>query len=210
MVTIDHDRAYYRWRQMTDEQRQATLEDRRRHKRPWHSPPHYESDSKLYLITATCFEHQPIIGLAPDRMSQFESDLLATMAEFCPEIFAWNVLPNHYHVLVHAPDIKALLKRLGQLHGRTSFEWNGAEDKRGRQVFCNAVETGMKSDGHFWATLNYVLNNAVHHRYVTKWQDWPYSNWREYLEETGRDECLRRWRNYPIDRYGATWDPPSL
>ena len=65
----------------------------------------------------------------------------------------------------------------------------------------------MKSERHFWASMNYVLHNAVHHGYAQRWQDWPYSNARDYLEEVGHEEALRRWHEYPIESYGRDWDP---
>jgi putative transposase len=68
----------------------------------------------------------------------------------------------------------------------------------------------MKSERHFWASVNYVLHNAVRHRYAERWQDWPYSNAAEYLEDVGRDLAERRWREYPILEYGNHWDPPDL
>jgi putative transposase len=68
----------------------------------------------------------------------------------------------------------------------------------------------MKSARHFWATLNYVLNNAVRHGYVERWQDWSYSNAVQYLAEVGHDEAERRWREYPVLDYGKDWDPPEL
>jgi putative transposase len=68
----------------------------------------------------------------------------------------------------------------------------------------------MKSERHFWATLNYVLHNAVRHSYVERWQDWPYSSAAQYLEEVGREEAERRWREYPVLDYGNDWDPPEL
>lgn len=68
----------------------------------------------------------------------------------------------------------------------------------------------MKSERHFYAALNYVLHNAVRHGYVEHWQDWPYSNAAQYLENIGRVECLRRWNEYPILDFGKDWDPPEL
>jgi putative transposase len=200
----------YRWRQMTTEQREAVLKDRQWHRLPWHSPPHYENDSGLYLVTAACFEHRHVIGHSPERMSAFETSLLDVCRAQCELVFAWNVLPNHYHVLVKARDIKAFLASLGRLHGRASFEWNGEEQTRGRQVWCNAAETGMKSERHFWASLLYVLNNAVRHGYVDKWQDWAYCNAREWLESVGRERAEELWREFPIDRYGDEWDPAEM
>jgi len=195
---------------MTKEQREEALGFRQRHRLPWHSPPHYVGESCLYLVSAACYQHHPVIGISPQRMGAFESDLLDILRPLVKQVFTWIVLPNHYHVVVHAPDIRGLLKSLGQLHGRTSFGWNGEDASRGRQVWHSAAETEMKSERHFWATLNYVLHNAVRHGYVERWQDWPFTNASLYLADIGREEAERRWREYPILDYGKGWDPPEL
>ncbi|KAA1260379.1 hypothetical protein LF1_29190 [Rubripirellula obstinata] len=201
----------YRWRQLTDRQREQVLTERRQYNRPPHSVPHIESDTTTYyMITAACFEHRHLIGKSPERMSAFERDLTALLHESCNQVFAWTILPNHYHCLVDAPDVSALLKSLGQLHGRSSFYWNGEDNSRGRQVWCNAAETVMKSERHFYATINYVLHNAVKHGYVQKWTQWPYCNANEYLESTGPEKALHLWKSYPISDYGNNWDPAEL
>jgi putative transposase len=119
-------------------------------------------------------------------------------------------LPNHYHLLLQTPDLKAVLTNLRHLHGRTSFEWNRAECREGRRVWCSPAETIIESEGHFYAALNYLLNNPVRHGYVLRWQDWPFSNASEYLDAVGRQEAAKRWRLYPILDFGAAWDPPEL
>ena len=201
----------YRWRKMTDEQRRETLVERRWHDRPWHSVPHRTDETRtIYLITAACFEHAAVIGRSPERMAKFESDLVQLFDERCLQTFAWTVLPNHYHALVQTQNIGDLLKALGRLHGRNSFDWNGQDDARGRQVWCNAAETVMKSESHFCASVNYVLHNAVKHGYVDKWQDWPFCNAKEYLDSVGREKALERWKSYPINDYGNSWDPADL
>jgi putative transposase len=204
---MDPERPMYRWRHMTPEQRAEALNERRQHRRPWHGPPHYDSGGS-YLITAACYEHRPVIGRNPARLAEFEAELLGAM--FGAKIFGWVVLPNHYQILVHPPDLHALFVSLGQLHGRTSHKWNGEEDCRRRKVWHRAAETVMKSERHFWATLNYVLHNPVRHGYVGHWQDWPFSSAAQYLADVPRDEAERRWREYPILDFGADWDPPEL
>ena len=204
------DRPMYRWRGMTDEQREQVRKHRREQRAPWHSPPHFESDSGLYLITAACFEHVPVIGASPERMAAFETDLLAALDEHSQTIFAWVVLPNHYHALISTRDVIELLQHLGRLHGRTSFNWNGEEGCRGRKVWFNAAETAMKSERHFWATMNYVHHNAVRHGYVARWSDWPYCSARDYLEQVGWERAGRIWREYPLLDYGKDWDPPEV
>jgi putative transposase len=200
----------YNWRQMTPDERQAALQSRRAGRVPWHAPPHYQAECGHYLVTAACYEHRHWIGTTPDRMAQFESDLLATLAPHCVQVFAWVVLPNHYHALLHARELNALLAAIGRLHGRTSFIWNGEDKCRGRHVWHRVVETGIKSEGHFWASMNYVLHNAVRHGYAQRWEDWPYCNAAEYLADVGREMAERRWRSYPVYDYGKDWDPPEL
>ena len=45
-----------------------------------------------------------------------------------------------YHILLSVPSVERLLKELGQLHGRTAHRWNGADDRRGRKVWCKTAE----------------------------------------------------------------------
>jgi len=143
-------------------------------------------------------------------MDAFTDELLTACDLLTRDIFAWCVLPNHYHLLVHAPVVKALLEVLGKLHGRSSYAWNGEENLRGRQVFYRSVEREIRSDRHFWATLNYVHHNPVRHGYVERWQEWPWSSAGSYLEGVGRAEALRIWKAYPVREYGAGWDDADM
>ncbi|MGZ4989084.1 MAG: hypothetical protein ACXWBP_13640, partial [Limisphaerales bacterium] len=89
-------------------------------------------------------------------MDNFAGNLLGVLEAHANQTFAWCVLPNHYHAFVEAADIKCLIYQLGRLHGRTSHAWNTEEHTRGRKVFFRAVERAMRSDRHYWATLNYI------------------------------------------------------
>jgi len=68
----------------------------------------------------------------------------------------------------------------------------------------------MRSQRHYWATLNYVHHNPVHHRYVERWTEWPWSSAPEFLAQTGQDEAKRIWLEYPLDEYGKGWDEPDM
>ena len=72
------------------------------------------------MLTAACFEHKHHIGYSVDRMAAFEDELVAVLNSASSAVFAWNVLPNHYHALVDTPSIKSLIQKLGQFHGLTS------------------------------------------------------------------------------------------
>ncbi|MBX7221848.1 MAG: hypothetical protein K1Y36_17985 [Blastocatellia bacterium] len=158
------------------------------------------------MISAACYEHTHIIGHTPQRMTDFEAGLLTDIQPLCTHIYAWSLLPNHYHILVKTEAIKQVRQQLGRLHGRTSHQWNGQDQTRGRKVWHNCLERLIKSERHFWASLNYVHHNPVHHGYVEKWQDWPWSSAAAFIETHGRETVSTLWRQYPILDYGKNWD----
>ena len=204
-------RATYLWRQLTPQQRARWLAWRQRNRRPWHAPPHRIGSCRTeYHITAACYEHQPHIGLNSDRLGEFCTELFSLTDQNGILVSAWCVLPNHYHILLEVADGKALLLELGQLHGRLSCEWNRRESAPGRKVFHACVEREIRSDRHHWATLNYIHHNPVHHRYTDRWMDWPWSSAGAFLEQVGRKNALRIWREYPVMEYGKGWDAPEI
>jgi putative transposase len=141
----------YDWRRMKAEERKWILANRRSRHHPWHSPPHLDFEGECqYLISAACYEHVAVIGKSAERMTECEEELLGTCRKLSCETYAWCVLPNHYHVLLRTDQIKKLRAELGQFHGRSSFSWNGEDERRGRKVWYNCFERPMKSDRHFW------------------------------------------------------------
>jgi putative transposase len=146
----------YLWRSLTNEQRASLLAWRKQRRFPWHTPPHARAGQGTYHLTAACLDHAPHIGRSRDRMADFCEALLATLEPVTTGIHAWCVLPNHYHLLVSVPDLQTTTRALGRLHGRTSYRWNQEEHTRGRQVWHAAADRWMRSDRHFWATMNYI------------------------------------------------------
>jgi putative transposase len=70
----------------------------------------------------------------------------------------------------------------------------------------NFFDRDMRSERHFWASMNYIHNNAVHHGYVKTWQEWPYSSSLRFLNEAGRESAAQIWNEYPTLDYGKGWD----
>jgi putative transposase len=128
----------YEWRKMSDEERIQVLAERKSRRLPWHSPPHLEFTGFVtFIITAACYEHKNIIGKNPARMAEFEIKLLNACENIDSKIFAWCILPNHYHLLVRTDNIKQLRKEIGRLHGRSARFWNQEDNASGRQVWFN-------------------------------------------------------------------------
>ena len=195
----------YDYRRWTPEQRSRAVVERIQRGYPWHSPPHLQAPAGYRIVTGTCFDHQEVLS-TPERLAWFESELLNLLQELDIPCAAWCVLPNHYHVLVWVQDIQEFSRRLGQLHGRTSHTMNMEDNTIGRKVWFRSHDRCMRSERHYYATLNYIHNNPVKHGYVEKWTDWPYSSVHWYLETQGRNWMLDMWREYPVLNYGDTWD----
>ncbi len=199
----------YIWRKLTPEQQKELLEYRIRQHRPWHSPPTL-FDEGQFLLSGACYKHEHHIGREPARMADFSRRLLETMAEIDATVFAWCVLPNHYHLLIETGDLKWLKREVGRLHGRTSREWNLADESVGRTVWHNCADRGIRNERHYWSTVNYIHNNPVHHGYVRRWTEWPFSSAHAYLEETGKEKAEEIWREFPVLDYGQGWDNPEF
>jgi len=199
----------YDWRTMSQQERKEALASRKAGRHPWHAPPHHAGEG-AYHLSAACYEHAPVIGASPQRMAEFEQELLETLRPACNDVYAWCVLPNHYHVLVDTGDLRGVSAAIGQLHGRSSFVWNGQDRSRGRKVWHRSTDRKIRSDRHFWATMNYVHHNPVHHGYVVRWEEWPFSSAQDFLQAVGRAEAVRLWKAHPILDYGKGWDDPNM
>ncbi|MEN6450503.1 MAG: hypothetical protein ABFC96_08435 [Thermoguttaceae bacterium] len=195
----------YDYRNWTPEQRAAAVVERKNRRYPWHGPPHLESPGERRIVTGACFEHRDILRTS-DRLQWFEGQLLACVAALASSCSAWVVLPNHYHIVAQIEDIKKFSRGIAKLHGRTSFDLNKTDDARGRRVWYRHQDRCMRSEAHFFTTLNYIHNNPVKHGYVEKWTDWPYSSIHWYLQTKGREWLIDAWRTYPVLNYGQKWD----
>jgi putative transposase len=103
---------------------------------------------------------------------------------------------EHRHYISYSPEQRRML---GTARSR----------RAGRKVFFRAVERAIRSDRHYWETLNYVHHNPVRHGYVARWIDWPWSSATDYLAQTGVEEAKRIWHEYPLRDYGKDWDEPG-
>jgi putative transposase len=195
----------YDYRRWTPEQRAAAVVERRSRGFPWHGPPHPEEPGQYRIVTGTCFEHSSILSTF-ERLLWFEEQLLLHLKEHGVACAAWIVLPNHYHILVQIDIMREFAQGIGKLHGRTSYQINKEDQVTGRRVWHRCQDRCMRSEAHYYTTLNYIHNNPVKHGHVTKWTDWPFSSVHWYFQTKGREWLVNAWRTYPVLNYGDKWD----
>ncbi|AQQ72462.1 Transposase [Limihaloglobus sulfuriphilus] len=197
----------YDWRKMTPQERAETLRLRKQLIRPWHSPPHWDSgESRYYIVSAACYEHKHIAGAVFSRLAMLEKSVLEICESCSEKTIAWSILPNHYHVLVKTEHITELRYSLGRMHGRLSRQWNLEDNCLGRKVWHNCVERIIRSERHYWATVNYIHHNAVKHGFAQRWEQWVFCSAVQFLNEVGREKAKEIWKAYPVLDYGKEWD----
>jgi len=195
----------YDYRKMTPEERQRVLEERRARGFPLHAPPHFRGVSGEYLITAACYEHQPIFQ-DPGDLSWLVNEALSALAEGDLPYQAWVFLPNHYHILLETKDLSIVSEVLRLLHSRVATSINGRHRQRGRRVWYRFSDRLIRSERHHWASINYLHYNPIKHGYVDRMTVWPWSSIHEYVKEHGKERVLQTWKAHPLGDYGKEWD----
>ncbi len=197
----------YEYRKLTHEEKVALIQARLAKGYPVHSPPHLIQDSQFYLITVTCYEHKCRIS-TEERRQQILDKLFECFIHQNTEILAWIILPNHYHLLTTTVDFRELSKYLRLIHGSIARQWN-YEDKVSGKLWCSYSDRAIRSERHYYTTLNYIHYNSVKHDWAKSPYDWKHSSVHWYLEHYGRDWLRSCWVDYPVRDYGKSWDCSS-
>lgn len=195
----------YVYRNLTPEQRAELVQERLARGYPSHSPPHPVRDRPFYMITATCYEHKCHMESEQRRQQVLEMLFEAFLAND-QEICGWVVLPNHYHLLAHTTGFDVLGPMFRSIHGPTSRQWNLEDKTPGRKVWYRFTDRAIRSEGHYYAALNYIHYNPVKHGWTESVYDWPQSSVHWYLEHYQREWLRDLWTRYPIKDYGQGWD----
>lgn len=162
-----------------------------------HHPPHVFVSDSWYFVTASTMDRTAILdsiehkGLLIKLIGQLADD-------FSLRLFAWVVLDNHYHLLLHAQSGEQLSIFVQRLHGRSAYEMNKLDGKQGRQVWHNYWDQLVKTERDFWTRFNYIHHNPVKHGYVKVIKEWKFSSYTQHLKTYGDEWMLDVWRNYPI------------
>jgi putative transposase len=184
---------------------------------PPHSPPHPVRDKQFYLLTAACYKHQyhmhsesrrqRLLEMMFDRFSnngseEISTEVLTTNLRIC----AWFVLPNHYHLLVHIDNFEVLGELFRRIHGVTSRQWNVEDNVTKRKIWYSWSDRAIRSERHYYTTLNYPHYNPVKHGLVKSPYDGVESSVHWYLQAYGRQWLRDSWMQFPVRDYGKDWD----
>jgi putative transposase len=149
----------YLYRKLTPKQKREIILFRRERDYPEHSPPHPFRDAGIYLISASCYNHMPVLE-SPFRRTEFEIMLFQEMSRTNSKIIGWTILSNHYHFLVDVDSLDYISETLRNLHGSTSRKWNLEDGTVGRrQVWYKFSDRLIRNETHMLCALNYIHFN---------------------------------------------------
>ena len=195
----------YEYRKLTKQEKAQLVQERLDRGYPPHSPPHPMRDQLFYLLSVACFQHQSHVD-SPQRRQEVLDALFEAFIRRGMEIRAWVVLPNHYHLLVQAVVFNDVGRALRFVHGNLALGWNLQDRVPGRQVWYRFTDRAIRSEGHYYTTLNYIHYNPVKHGWSASPYDWVHSSVSWYLEHEGREWLRDLWVAYPVRDYGRGWD----
>ncbi len=146
---------------------------------PWpHAPTHRLAEGGTFMVTTGTYQKKYLFS-GDERLRGLHDGLLKYAAEHHWHLEAWAVFPNHYHFIAHSPEgdetgAASLSRFLNHFHSRSSAWLNKLDQTAGRKVWHNFWETHLTYERSYFARLNYVHQNAVHHGMVPVATQYPW------------------------------------
>ncbi len=146
-------------------------------------PPRLEFPHAFYHVFSRGNRRAPIFH-SPDDYAFFEKNLL-DFADLCAvRLYAWCLMPNHFHLLVETPNanislfMRRLLTRIAKRFNAKYRLVGHVFQGRYKAVVC-------QDDVYFQTLLRYIHSNPIRRKrgkaLVSKLSDWPWSSHRFYM-----------------------------
>jgi len=177
-----------------------------------HSPIHRLSEAGSYLVTSGTYLKEHYFR-GTERLEFLHDSLLGLAEEYGWNLQAWAVFSNHYHfVAMSPPQPETLVPFLKKLHSDTARAVNRWDGTRGRQVWFQYRDTQLTYLRSYYARLNYVHTNAVHHRLVpvASLYPWCSAGWFERRATTAFYKTIMKFKSERIDvpdDFTVGWSP---
>ncbi|MCK5413092.1 MAG: transposase [Candidatus Pacebacteria bacterium] len=127
-----------------------------------HHPPHIYQDDSIYFVTARTYQKEKIFNTDQKKKILFKN-LWNEFSKIDYRLYAWVILDNHYHIEFKTRLGRNLSKAINLIHGRTAFEINKIDNKKGRKIFQNYLDYCIRHEKDFYRHFNYIHHNPVKH-----------------------------------------------
>ena len=153
----------------------------------------------IYHVMARGNRKEPIFGDDRDRR-RFLKIVAVALEEFGGECFAWSLMGNHYHKVLHTPrpNIDSLMHKVDRLYAQY-INWRYGITGRLLEAPYNAIL--IDDTLYLRDAIAYVLRNPVAAGFVRQAGDWPWSSYNATMGWASRRFETLTWLPslYPAD-----------
>ncbi len=151
------------------------------------TPPHWFVSNAIYIVTGATLYKKLLLD-SDSKRANFCETLIERAGILGWSLEAWFVMSNHYHFIARSPENALSLKALIQgVHSINAKFINRIDETPGRRVWYNYWDACIMTEESYYARLNYVICNPVKHGLVQNPEDYPFSSYRYFLENTEPD-----------------------
>ncbi len=148
------------------------------------TPPHWFVSNAIYIVTGAILYKKPLLD-SNAKLANFCETLLERANILGWSMQAWFVMSNHYHFIAQSPENALSLKALIQgIHSISAKFVNQIDGTPGRRVWYNYWDTCIQTEQSYYARLNYVIRNPVKHGLVQNPEDYPFSSYKYFIENS--------------------------
>jgi len=122
----------------------------------------------------------------------FEQLLLETKELFGMRVLAYEIMPNHWHLVLHPRndgDLGAFMHRLSNAHTRKVHARNNTNGS-GHLYQGRYKSFLIDSENYLLAVIKYVERNAVRAKFVSRCEDWQWGSVWRYVYGTAEQKKL--------------------
>jgi len=101
------------------------------------------------------------------------------------EIFAYCLIPNHFHffIQVKTNNISLLEDSFKRFFSSYSLSFNIENVRTGSLFQKGYKRIKVDNDDYFTSLIHYINNNPIHHKLVSKYENWPYSSYNSIVSD---------------------------
>ena len=145
-----------------------------------HAPIHRLDAAGMYMVTAGTYKKEPLFN-SRTKLNLLQSELFSRALAHGAALQAWAIFPNHYHWMAKFTDAARLTNLVRELHSSTARSLNEMDRTPNRKVWFQFWDSHIAYQRSYFARVNYVHRNAVHHGIVrvASSYDWCSAGWFE-------------------------------
>lgn len=144
----------------------------------------------IYHITVRGNAYQKIFLDKHDYLLFLET--LVEVKEYCGwEIFAYSLMPNHFHLLLKTPEPNLSIG-MRELNGNYTLRFNARHKRVGHLFQGRYKSIIVDGDNYLYELIRYIVLNPVKAKLVKDPKNWPWSSHREMMSQKKNNIIIKK------------------